>query len=84
MKRTIIEGTAVAAGSGESGPAVPEAARRPQRQDLPRRRGDRFQPRRPAPAVAGRGQPGAHVRLRLRDVDPGDSLVAELVLLVFH
>jgi len=55
-----------------------------QREDLPRCRGDFFQPRRAAAAVAGRGQAGAHVRLRLRDVDPGDPLVAELIVLVFH
>ena len=55
-----------------------------QRQDLPRCRGDFFQPRRPAAAVAGRGQPGAHVRLRLRDIDPRHPLVAELIVLVLH
>jgi hypothetical protein len=55
-----------------------------QREDLARRRGDLFQPRRPAAAVAGWGQPGAHVRLRLRDIDPRHPLMAELVVLVFH
>ena len=55
-----------------------------QRQDLPRCGGDLFQPRRPPPAVAGRGQPGAHVRLRLRDVDPRHPLMPELVVLILH
>jgi hypothetical protein len=55
-----------------------------QRQDLPRSRGDILDPRRPPPAVALRGQPGAHVRLRLRDIDPRHPLVTELVLLVLH
>ena len=55
-----------------------------QRQDLPRRGGDLFQPRRPPPAVAGRGQPGAHVRLRLRDVGPRHPLMPELIVLIHY
>src|SRR6185437_3163723 len=38
--------------------------------------------RRPPPALAGRRQPGAHVRLRLRDVDPRHPLVTKLIVLV--
>src|SRR6185437_15724023 len=40
--------------------------------------------RRPPAAVAGRRQPGAHVRLRLRDVDPRHPLVAQLIVLVLN
>ena len=65
--------------------STPSASSRPASARIsPRCRGDFFQPRRAAAAVAGRGQAGAHVRLRLRDVDPGDPLVAELIILVFH
>jgi len=55
-----------------------------QRQDLPRRRGNLLHPRRPPPARTGRRQPDAHVRLRLRDIDPRHPLMPELVVLILH
>ena len=45
---------------------------------------NRLHPRRPPPALARRRQPGAHVRLRLRDVDPRHPLIPELVILILH
>jgi hypothetical protein len=45
-------------------------------------RGDLLHPRRPPGALAGRQQPGAHVRLRLRHVDARHPLIAQLVVLI--
>ncbi len=43
---------------------------------------DLLYPRGPPPAVTSGRQPGAHVGLRFRDVDPGNPLVPEMIVLV--
>ena len=55
-----------------------------QRRHPPRRRGDLLRPRAPPAAPAGRRQPRAHVRLRLRGAGPRPPLAPELAVLVPH
>ncbi len=61
--------------------AAPSAAR-PAPRSPAARAGTSSHSRRALLRPPGRGQPGAHVRLRLRQVDPRDPLVTQLVVLM--
>ena len=88
--RATRAGSTRSASNPTSTPSPPARPRRPaaarQRPGPPaaRRRDASSTRDRRRPPSRGRRQPGAHVRLRLRDVDPRDPLVAELVVLVLH